>query len=175
MDGYREFIGPIVGSNLFALGLLALAWWRPTAARATIGVGFLVAAVANAVVVTVNEASYIDYANWAAGPYARFIEEGWFARYTQEAVLVIAVGQATAGWLTLTRGTAARIGLAGTIAFLLAISPLGAGAAFPSTVIMAAAAGLVLLSGHVDEHLILRAMKRIRRRDAGERRAEPDW
>jgi hypothetical protein len=75
VEGYREFIGPIVGSNLLAVGPLALAWWRPTVARATIGVGFLVQPSPTPVVVTVNEAIYIDCANWAAGPYARLIEK----------------------------------------------------------------------------------------------------
>ena len=53
------------------------------------------------------------------------------------------MGQCASGVLTLLPGRLQRLGLAGMIMFLLAITGLGWGAAFPATLIMVAAIWLV--------------------------------
>jgi hypothetical protein len=60
-------------------------------------------------------------------------------------VALIAVGQALIGALVLLSGRSLRLGLVGAIVFLVAVAPLGTGAGFPATLILAWAAGLLLM------------------------------
>jgi hypothetical protein len=87
--------------------------------------------------------AYLEYARWAVGPYRRFIL-GPFSRHTGLFVGAVAVGQLAIAGLLATRGRAGALGLAGAIVFLLAIAPLGQGAAFPFSLVAAAAAALLL-------------------------------
>ena len=62
----------------------------------------------------------------------------------QPMVLIIAVGQVFIAMSTFMKRRWFRVGCIGGISFCLAIAPLGMGAAFPSTLLMAFAFGLAL-------------------------------
>jgi hypothetical protein len=82
---------------------------------------------------------YVDaYGPLAIWPYDQIIY-GAFARHAAAFISVIATGQCASGILTLLPGRLRRLGLVGMIVFLLAITGLGWGSAFPATLIMVAA------------------------------------
>ena len=142
MNAYGQYLGPIVGFCLFGLALIVLALRWPRITRFVVGVGFVAAAGVNTVIGITSPQSYVEYAKHAWWFYPDFIT-GPFADYTRVFVLFIAAGQLSAGLLALVGGRFRRLGLVGMVVFLLAITPLGVGAAFPSTLVMAA--GLVVL------------------------------
>jgi hypothetical protein len=80
----------------------------------------------------------LAYSTW----YQEFIT-GFFAQHTTAIVATIAVGQLAAAVLMSLRGQVVYLGLLGATFSLVAIAPLGSGAAFPATVI--AAWGAILL------------------------------
>ena len=89
-----------------------------------------------------NPQAYVDYGQSAAGLYQKFIY-GIFSSYTSLIVSLIASGQIIVGIFLLMKRTLFLLGIVGGIIFLVAISPLGIGSAFPSTLLMAIS--LVLL------------------------------
>lgn len=136
------FVGPFIGSNVAALALLLLAWWRPPWARWTFAAVFVGAGIANAVMVRSDPAAYGEYARWALLDGYRAFILGSFGEHTVAYVSAIAAGQLAVG-AALAFGHPWRdVGAAGGVAFLLAIAPLGAGSAFPATVVMALALAL---------------------------------
>jgi hypothetical protein len=66
-------------------------------------------------------------------------------------VIAIAIGQAVIAFLLAANGWPRRLGYVGAIVFLLAIVPLGVGAGFPATILMALAAAEVL---HADRYAV---------------------
>ncbi|MEJ2288804.1 MAG: hypothetical protein P8Y02_09205 [Deinococcales bacterium] len=141
-----EFLGPFIGSNVVAVLLVLVAWWRPTWARWTFSVVFLAAGVFNALTVRGEPEAYTSYAQWALlDAYRNFIQ-GSFSEHTAAFVTVIAAGQLLVGALLALPRPWRDAGLAGAIVFLLAIAPLGAGSAFPATVVMALAVVLIAWS-----------------------------
>lgn len=143
-----EWLGPYLASNLIALVLLGAAWRWPRAVRWTFVLIFAAAAVANSVTVLRDPASYLDYARWALLDGYRAFILGAFAEATQAFVLAIAVGQATVAVLLTLRAPWWRLGALGAATFLLAIAPLGIGAALPfSFTAVAAVAVMAWRSG----------------------------
>jgi len=67
--------------------------------------------------------------------YRKFIN-GMFISYTSLIVSLIALGQMLVGIFLLMKRTLFLLGFLGGIIFLIAISPLGIGSAFPSTLLM---------------------------------------
>jgi hypothetical protein len=132
-----------VASNVAALLILLAAWRWPRAGRLLFFLLFLWAAQVNLRLALTRPEVYLDYARWAVQPYRRFIL-GPFAAHTTGMVAAIALGQLAVAVLVALRGGAVRLGLAGAIAFLLAIAPLGRGSAFPFSLTAALAAGLVM-------------------------------
>lgn len=91
---------------------------------------------------------YVDYANLAfLDLYKEFIR-GWFSRNVVEVVGVIATGQALIAVSMLWKGWLFKVGGIAAIVFLVAIAPFGVGSAFPCTLIMAAAMGVLLSKSH---------------------------
>jgi hypothetical protein len=132
-----------LGSNLVAvLMLLACRRW-PRVGRGLFFALFLWASQVNLRFALTRPEIYLDYAQWAIGPYRRFIL-GPFARHAAEIVATIALGQLAIAVLVALRGRAVKLGLAGAIVFLLAIAPLGRGSVFPFSLIVSAAALLVM-------------------------------
>jgi len=139
----HELVGPVIVGNLVALVLLAIAAAAPGLARYLVGVGFITTGLFNLYYALHAPILYVTgYGPLATEPYSRFIY-GPFARHTAVFVTAIAVGQCVAGVLVLLPGWWRRLGLAGAMVFLVAISGLGWGAAFPANLIMAAGVWLV--------------------------------
>jgi hypothetical protein len=91
----------------------------------------------------------MTYADLAAIPtYETFIR-GNFSRHITTFILTIAVAQLAIGICIAGKGALSKTALAGAIIFLLAIAPLGAGSAFPCTVILAAACTVLLIKGQL--------------------------
>jgi hypothetical protein len=110
---------------------------------------FLAAGLFNAYTALREPAAYHAYAEWAVLPFYRRFINGFFSEHTRAIIVVIAVGQLTIAAL-LTRSDRMRtIGVIGGIIFLAAITPLGIGSAFPSTVLMAAA--LILMQRRLSQ------------------------
>ncbi len=136
---------PLLISNGVALLLILAALGWPRAARAVVGTGFIVAACFNVVTVLTQAQIYVEgFGPLAVGLYQRFIY-GPFARDPRLFVVPIAVGQIMVGLLVPSRSIrAVQVGLAGGIIFLLAITPLGLGSAFPSPFLLAVALALLM-------------------------------
>ena len=153
-----------IGSNIVALVMLFVSWrWR-NAGRFLFFALFLWAAQINMRMAIWTPNGYLEYARWAVEPYRGFIL-GPFSRHVTAFVGTIALGQLVIAVLVALRGRAVTIGLLGAIAFLLAIAPLGRGSAFPFSLIVSFAAGL--LARHTAERtLVAELVSRLRRRRA---------
>lgn len=105
---------------------------------------FAWACAANSAIVIQNPRVYLDYAPLAVLKIYRDIILGPFAHHVRLFVLLIALGQALIA-LGLALGNVwARLALVGALIFLVDIAPLGVGSAFPSTLVLAGAAGVLL-------------------------------
>jgi hypothetical protein len=89
-----------------------------------------------------NPQKYVEYGQGAVGLYQKFIY-GIFSSYTSLIVSLIALGQMLVGVFLLMKRALFKLGIFGGIIFLVSISPLGIGSAFPSTLLMSLS--LVLL------------------------------
>jgi hypothetical protein len=136
----REFLGPYLAANAFALATLGIAFWNRTAAR-WIGVAvFAWAAGTNTWFALTRPEVYLEYAALTPSMLYRDFILGWFSRHIPLMVLCIAAGQLTIAALMASRRDTHRIvALAGALVFLLAISPLGVGSGFPFSLTFGAA------------------------------------
>ncbi len=129
-------------SNIVALLLLLGSWKLPRLARLLFALLFGGAAWVNASTALHHPDLYLAYATDAVPVYREFIQ-GWFSQHTQTMVLLVAGGQALIALSLFAKGWIFRGGCLGGMVFLLAISPLGVGSAFPFS--LTAGAGLWLL------------------------------
>jgi len=106
------------------------------------GIIFILAGIFNIYTGNSNPQAYVDYGQHAVSLYQKLIY-GLFSSYTSLIVSLIASGQIIVGIFLLMKRTLFVLGILGGIMFLVAISPLGIGSAFPSTLLMSIS--LVLL------------------------------
>jgi len=138
-----QLVRPFIVSHILALVYVIAAWRWPRATRYVTGAGFAFAGAFNAWWATKEPAIYVAaYGPHAIAPYREFIY-GAFARHTTAFVLAIAAGQMAVGVLAFAPLPLRRLSYLGAIVFLLAITPLGIGAAAPSTLIFAAGVALL--------------------------------
>lgn len=126
----------IIANLVAVLQLVASVKW-PRIARLSFFMLFAWASWANWKTCLQNPLTYLEYAdltwsNW----YKNFIN-GWFANNIRVVVSFIATCQAMIAIAMLLRGWIYSAGCIAAIVFLLAILPLGIGAGFPCTAIMA--------------------------------------
>ncbi len=127
-----------------SVALLALAWRRPRAGRIAYAVLFLGAAAVNAATALRTPSVYVEGFAPGAFPPMRELIERVVALAPDAFVLAIAAGQLVAGvGLALGRGPLFHLGAVFAGSFLVAISWLGVGAAFPTNLVLAA--GVVLV------------------------------
>ena len=132
-----------VVSNIVGIAMLLAAWKKPVIARWLYLVLFGWAAYTNITVALKDPSAYLDYKNYALlNVYKNFIN-GLFSWHITGIIIFIACCQALIALSMLGKGIIFKIGCLGGIIFLVAIAPLGLGAAFPSTLTMAT--GLYLL------------------------------
>ena len=138
-----QLVRPFIIAHVIALLYVVAAWRWPRATRYVTGAGFVFAGAFNTWWAATAPAIYIAaYGPHAIALYRDFIY-GVFARHTAAFVLAIAAGQIAVGILSFAPLPWRRLSYAGAIVFLLAITPLGIGAAAPSTLIFAAGVALL--------------------------------
>lgn len=131
---------PLLAANAFAVAFLVLALYRPNAARIIAGGGFILAGLVNGTLALVNPQIYVTgFGPNAVGVYKTAIYSV-LAQSPGRFILAIAVWQLVVASLILVNSTDyTRLGCAAAAIFLIGISPLGVGCAFPSNLILAAA------------------------------------
>jgi hypothetical protein len=131
-------------TGVASLALVALAWRRPRAARFAFAALFLGASVVNAVTALRTPNAYVEGFAPHAFPPMRELIERVVALAPDAFVLAIAAGQLAAGvGLALGRGPLFHLAVVFAGSFLVAISWLGVGAAFPTNLVFAAGVALV--------------------------------
>jgi hypothetical protein len=129
----------LVISNVVAIIQLVLSVKCPRIARLSFFLLFAWASWTNWTESRNTPQFYLEYAEltWISG-YRNFIN-GWFSKHIGEVIGIIAVCQGLMAISMLLKGWIFKLGSIGAIIFLLAILPLGVGAGFPCTGIMAVA------------------------------------
>lgn len=134
-----EYLGPYIGSNIVSAALLLSAFKWPRLTRVLFVLIFLAAGLFNMYTALTRPEEYLGYGEMAVLELYRHFIYGFFSEHTQAIVLVIASGQLCVSALLTGSGHLLRLGVAGGVIFLIAITPLGIGSAFPATLLMAAA------------------------------------
>jgi hypothetical protein len=143
MEQIRTELGLYVGWNVFALAFILVAATWPKVARLVFSILFLGAGVWNLFASLTMPMFYVStYGHSATSPYAAFIN-GPFAANPALFVVPIALGQLAIGILATGTGPWVRLAMVGSMIFLLAIAPMGVGAAFPFSAFVILAAYLV--------------------------------
>lgn len=137
-----EYWLPYTVTHVVTLLLLFVCYKWPKTGKVAWGVIFILAGLFNVYTGMTNPQAYVEYGEGAVKLYQKFIY-GPFSSYTTLFISLIAAGQITVGIFLLLKKKFFLWGILGGITFLLAISPLGVGSAFPSTLLMAGS--LVLL------------------------------
>ncbi|MEV4884002.1 hypothetical protein MRBLMN1_002513 [Chitinophaga ginsengisegetis] len=131
-------------ANVISLVVLIAAIFWPLIARFLLALIFIGAAFFNAVMAIREPELFMVYGAMTVSPvYEQFIY-GAFRDNITAIVVSISICQLAAGVFIAARGALMKLGLLAATTFLIAIAPLGAGSAFPSTLLLAAAA-IVLL------------------------------
>jgi len=137
-------------SNVVALVMLYAAWKNHRILRLMFFILFAWASWTNWTEAIKTPQFYLDYADLTFfGFYYDFIH-GWFSHHITLAVGFIAICQAFISISMFLKGRILKTGAIGAIIFLLAIAPLGVGAAFPCTLIMAVAMSSLLREKQID-------------------------
>ncbi len=131
---------PLFLANALAVAFLVLALYRPNAARMIAGGGFILAGLINGTLAIVDPQIYVrGFGPNAVGVYKTFIYS-LLAPRPGRFILAIAVWQIVVAAMILVNSTDyTRLGCVAAAVFLIGISPLGVGCAFPSNLILAAA------------------------------------
>ena len=140
----QAYLIPYIISNIVALVLLYCSSLWPRVSRLIFLLLFGWAGWTNWTTAMSTPQVYEDYANLAfLDLYTDFIR-GWFSGHIVEVVGLIAIGQVLIALAMALKGWAFKAGAIGAIIFLVGIGPLGVGSAFPCTLIMAIAMGMLL-------------------------------
>ena len=134
-------------SNAISLLLLILAIKRPVTARTLISILFIGAAIFNGYTTIARPEKYMGFAEMAALPVYETFIRGEFSRHITSYILAIALAQLATGIGIAGRRALSRVALAGAVIFLVAIAPLGAGSAFPCSLVLAAACIILIIKG----------------------------
>lgn len=135
-------------TSFTSLLLLLVAWRWPRTGRIPYAVLFLSAAAFNAFTAVRTPDVYVQGFGPRAFPPMREFIERVVALAPDAFVLAIAAGQLLVGIaLALGRGLPFRLGVAGAACFLVGLSWLGVGAAFPVNLVLAAGVLLLLRRG----------------------------
>jgi hypothetical protein len=131
-------------SNVIAIIMVIISWKWKTAGRTLFVILFLWAGQFNLRTAISHPAEYLNYAPLAYTEMYKTFILGFFSEHITAIVIMIAICQLIIGILIGLRGPAVSLGLIGAIIFLVAIAPLGTGAGFPATLIIALAAYILL-------------------------------
>ena len=143
MEGLHEYLLPYLISQAASLIILIAAWKRTRWARWLFSLLFLWASATNMYIGLTDPDSYLNNAQFAIPLYQDFIN-GWFSHYNQIIIPLIAVGQFFIAIGMLLHSWWVKLACIGSIIFLLSISPLMIGSAFPFSITVSIAAVLIL-------------------------------
>jgi hypothetical protein len=116
---------PIIVSSVFVLGVVLLCLVKPNAGRIFLGIFFLVMAIGvNGSFTFTNPQGYIDYASDALIPIYRDIALTVLELSPVGFGLLLMAFEIAMGLLLLHKGRSVKIGLVGTMVFLIGIAPL---------------------------------------------------
>lgn len=133
------YITLLILSNVIAVLQLVAAIRWPRLSRLSFFLLFTWASWVNWKTALQTPQVYLEYGELAWSRLYKDFINGWFAENIQTAVGFVATSQALIAVSMLLKGPVFKLGCMGAIIFLLAILPLGVGAGFPSTGIMAIA------------------------------------
>ena len=116
---------PILVSSIFVLAVVILCLRKPNAGRILLGIFFLIMAIGvNGAFTFFNPQGYIEYASEALIPLYRDIALAVVKLNPVVFGLLVMIYEIAMGLLLLHKGKSVRVGLIGTILFLIGISPL---------------------------------------------------
>ena len=116
---------PFIISSVFVLAVVILCFTRPNAGRIFLGIFFLVMAIGvNGAFTFGNPQAYADYASGALVPLYRDLALTVVNINPVLFGLLLMAYEITMGLLLLHKGVAVKIGLVGTMVFLIGIAPL---------------------------------------------------
>lgn len=136
-------------SQVVAIVFVMIAFRNTRVTRLLFSLVFIGASAVNLSTALTNPDAYLNYAKMALPFYRDFIN-GWFSHHHQTVVPVIAAGQLLVGVGMLLRGWRVQWACIGAIVFLLGITPLMVGSAFPFTLLVSWAALRVLQHDNKD-------------------------
>jgi len=117
---------PIIISSVFVLAVVILCFIKPNAGRIFLGLFFLVMAIGvNGSFTFTNPQAYVEYASGALIPIYRDIGLTIVQLNPMLFGLLLMVFEIVMGLLILHKQKSVRIGLIGTMVFLIGIAPLG--------------------------------------------------
>jgi hypothetical protein len=134
---------PLVITNAVAVFVVISAMLWPTISRILLSAIFIGAFALNLFTAIVNPSAYLEFGEFSTSDFYRSIILGPFSSHVTIYVSLIAICQLLIGVFISYKGNLMKIAMTGGIIFLLAISPLGYGAAFPAPLIMSL--GLIIL------------------------------
>lgn len=143
MTGIEEFLIPYIISQIVAIAIFITSVKSTRWARIIFAVLFFWAFCINMYLGITNANSYLNNARFALPIYRDFIN-GWFSHYNHIIIPAIACGQLLIATGMLLNGWWVKWACIGSIIFLLSISPLMVASAFPFSLIVSAAALIVL-------------------------------
>lgn len=118
-------VGPIVTGILFSFVMAGISLKKPNLARIILGIFFIVMAIGvNGSITLSNPQSYVTYGQAALIPLYRVLCSNIIALNPVLFGLLLIIYEITIGLLMLQKGKAVKVGLAGIIIFLIAISPV---------------------------------------------------
>jgi len=132
----KAYLIPLIISNLVAILLIFICLKWPRAGRIAWIVIFLAAGLFNIYTASTGPQAYLMYGKTAVlTGYKQFIY-GIFSEHIALFITLIGSGQLLAGVLLMLKRPLVFLGILGGIIFLLSITPLGIGSAFPCTILM---------------------------------------
>lgn len=151
----------LIANAISLLVLTAAAIW-PAVARLLLSLIFIGAALFNAVMAVIHPELFTVYGAMTPSPvYEEFIY-GAFQNNITAIVMSISICQLATGFFIAAGGTLLKLGLFAAVFFLVAIAPLGAGSAFPSTLLLAAAAVILFFkTKYLNAHPVLFTLRHL--------------
>lgn len=135
---------PYVLTNIVAIAIAITAMLWPTVSRILLSTIFIGAFAFNLFAAVAYPNIYLEFGELTPNDFYRSIILGPFSKNPQLYVVFIAICQLFIGVFILYKEKLMNLAMIGGIIFLIAISPLGFGAAFPSTLILASALIILL-------------------------------
>jgi len=134
---YQEYMLPVILSNLLAIIIMLACFQFPRIMRVIMGLIFIVAGVINLINIYNNPTVYVEGFGPAAIDLYKEIIYGPFSKQPGLYVALISIGQVLVGALLWLKKFWYYLGAFGGFVFFVAITPLGAGSAFPAPVFLA--------------------------------------